>query len=413
MDLEQVYVPGFGGPRECYNNSQRANRRLWNPLHNFINGLPVDEILTLDSVPTEGGGYRSATIPQYVTNTYLRKVSFRIGVLKDNIFDDRSEDCRFTSMIRKAIFGIVCFPQRPEYLQRNLADESTSRRPVTSCLDHTLERHALLGSEAADFTFYCSVCAAFAVDSCLTDITFPVGYGLKLDYSDVVLLDYAWTNPTEMTLGTGEACVLEVTYFIDDLGLPVELESDLVEYGLDLSYSQILLGRDPVTDLSINWFVIDGICPGKSRRTIRSNEVEIDGAICIYILPDNHCSSCCLVGESRRMELLNNAGTSRSYHECFRDNTGIRPGYYLHEHDGHKICQKPIFCAEEGKSMNGMFHLEVTVDNPHEDAIMVSVFCVVYSELKEWPTQQEHQHGTVFLDSPLDCGKRIYYIGNV
>lgn len=425
--------------REGYRNTQTAHRRLWNPLHNYIQGHPVDEVLFLDSINCENHlldrgpdekqekflGYRSVTIPQYNTQTYLRKVGFRIGVLRvindahtsvgdasnsvgdaqEEIFIDRSEDPRYTQMIQRALFGLVCYPQRAEYLLPAISTESTSRRPVTSCFDMTLMRHYTIGDgiDTEEKSFMTSVCAAFATDSCLSEITFPEGTGLRLDYSDIVLLDYAWRNPANVILGDNETCVLEVTYTVDDIKLPVELEGELDSYGFDLSYAVIHLGQTLLQDLSVQWLQITTYCPAQTKRVFRSNEIEIISSVMITCLADDHCSASYLVSEAgERIELPVKGCSDASFHECACDNLQIHPGYCMHAHDGHKICHAVSF-----HNLSGRYHLEITVDNPHMDVLHGYHLCAIYSVLSEWPISNDRT--AVFLDSPLDPGKRIYY----
>ena len=429
--------------REGYRNGQTAHRRLWNPLHNYMQGHPVDEVLFLNSIPCESHlldqgpdekqekflGYRSVTIPQYNTQVYLRKVGFRIGVLRvidahtsvgdaspsvgdasEEVFIDRSEDPRYTQMIQRALFGIVCYPQRAEYLLRDLSSEDTPRRPVTSCFDNTMRRHYTIGDniEAEEKSFMTSVCAAFATDSCLSEISFPEGMGLRLDYSDIVLLDYAWRNPTNVILGDNETCVLEVTYTVDDINLPVELEDELETYGFDLSYAAIHLGREPIQDLSVQWLQVTTYCPGQTKKVYHSDSIEIGGSVMITCLADDHCSASYLVSETgERIELLLERCSDAecfvaSFHECSQDNLQVYPGYCMHAHDGHKICHAVSF-----HNLSGRYHLEITIDNPHEDVLHGYHLCAVYSVLNEWPISNDRC--AVFLDSPLDPGKQIYY----
>ena len=269
---------------------QTCHRRLWNPIYNFLNALPYAEVLTLDCVSStnpSAGKYLSVTLPQYVTQTYLRKVSFRVGTYIDGKFRDYSSSAEMRNVIGYASFVCVCSPQRPEYLLKGLSDSDTPRRELVDTRDESIIRTVYLADNDGEkeHAFTSSVTQAFYVDSKLQEISYGNEYGLKLDYSDIVVYDYQWNAlPTDYVLNNQADMVFEVTYLIDDLGLPREMEDTLQEYGFDLSYCNIDEGLSSVVDLHVQVFSLEYSCPTDTTALFTTNYfLKLSGDILYYL----------------------------------------------------------------------------------------------------------------------------------
>lgn len=213
-------------------NPQTANRYLCNPVHNLVVNtlqevaVSAKSILKLASLSSDDGTqpnciFRSATIPQYFTNAWLLGVSAQIGIvtnlqtsnLDTVLFEDYTDDPKFSRVNYYANWGIVSFPQRPEYLQYGFPSSEIPVRRLSDPSDYLFERSAKMvnSNEEIDMTFLASVTQTFRIGSEFNSIQFPPEYGFQLQYSDIALSSYRWIRVDD----TITNCYLKVTYQVD------------------------------------------------------------------------------------------------------------------------------------------------------------------------------------------------------
>lgn len=199
-------------------NSQIADRFLHNPLHNLVINLLQDIHLTPETViyiPSQNAHeidesnpdceWKSTSIPQYFTETWLLGATVDIGLVQgleapinpsDNLeisdiaFTPDSENPLFNQMINYLALQRYTFPQRPEYTLLGFSPPDLPLKPYDSLLQQSFP------GEEEDLEYLIGINQILAFGSDLTPISFPLGTGIQLQYSDILLSKYSFLNPS-------------------------------------------------------------------------------------------------------------------------------------------------------------------------------------------------------------------------